>query len=91
MFIRFHMGPVERVLSISSTGSALLNKIAAMPIYGKTLNFFSRTKSFEAETWYIASETQGLPSCLNDDPRLTFGLFTTRSNLNRYAFVRGKY
>ena len=37
------MGPsVEKVLPICSTGSAPLNKMAAMPIYGKI--FFSRTK-----------------------------------------------
>ena len=37
-FIRFHMGPfVERLLTMWSYGSAPLNKMAAMPIYGKIL------------------------------------------------------
>ena len=44
------MGPsVERMLTICSNGSAPLNKMAAMPIYGKTLkkSLFFRTESFE--------------------------------------------
>ena len=36
IFIRFHIGPsVEGMLTICSNGSALLNKMAAMPVYGK--------------------------------------------------------
>ena len=36
IFIRFHMGPsVERILTIYLNGSAPLNKIDAIPIYGK--------------------------------------------------------
>ena len=31
-------------------------------------------ESFEAASWYTASGTQGLPSCSNDDPRMTFEL-----------------
>ena len=31
-------------------------------------------ESYEAESWYIASGTQGLPNCLNDYRRLTFDL-----------------
>ena len=46
IFNRFHMGPsVERVLTICSNGSALMNKMVAMPIYGKKhLKIFSSTK-----------------------------------------------
>ena len=29
--------------------------------------------------------------CSNDDSRMTFDLFTARSNLHLYAFVWGKY
>ena len=36
IFARFHMGPsVQRVLTICLIGSAPLNKMAAMPFYGK--------------------------------------------------------
>ena len=64
------MGPyVEVVLSICSKGSALLNKMATMPIYSKkkkkkkTLKnlLLLNQESFEAESWYIASGMQGLP------------------------------
>ena len=42
IFTRFHMGPsVERILMIYSNGHGPLIKMAAMPIYGKTLKKFS--------------------------------------------------
>ena len=48
------MGPsVERVLTICLNGSAPLNKLAAMPIYGKTLkHVLLRTQErIEADPW----------------------------------------
>ena len=70
------MGPsVEEVLSICSNGSAPLNKMAAMPIYGKTKKtlkvFFSQT-SFEAESWHWGLKVNQV--CSNDDCTLTFDL-----------------
>ena len=65
IFTRFHMGPsVKRVLPSCSNGSAPSNKMAAMPIYGKTLKnlLLQNQESFGAESWYIASRAQGLPS-----------------------------
>ena len=58
------MGPsVEEVLIICYNGSTPLNKIAAMTIYGKTLqNLLQNQESFEAESWNRALGTQGLPS-----------------------------
>ena len=44
-------------------------------------------ESSKVESWNIASWTQGLQVCSNDDPRLTFDLFTPRSNLHPHAFV----
>ena len=46
VFTRFHIGPsIERMLTVCSNGSAPLNKMAAMPIYGKHLKIsFSRTR-----------------------------------------------
>ena len=58
---RFHMGPsVEGMLTICSNCSAPLNKMAAMPIYGKTLKNLrlQNKESFEAESWYTASGTR---------------------------------
>ena len=50
----------EGILKICSNGSASLNKMASMPIYGKkTLkNLLQNKESFEAESWYIASGSQ---------------------------------
>ena len=46
VFTRFHMGPsVGGMLTICSNSSATLDKMAAMPIYGKHLKiFFASTK-----------------------------------------------
>ena len=64
-----------------------------MPVYGKKhLKIFSRTK--KASRLNLVTEHRGLKVfqvCSNDDPRLTFDLFRTRSNLHPYAFVWGKY
>ena len=47
-----------------------------MTIYGKNLSLFHQNQeSFEAESWFIASGTQGLQIFFpDDDPRLTFDL-----------------
>ena len=46
-------------------------------------------ENFEAESRYIALATLGYLVCLNDGRRLTFDLFTVRSNLRLYTFVWG--
>ena len=50
-------------VTISSNGSTM-NKMATMPIYVKKRlkTILQNQDSFEAESWYIASGTQGLPS-----------------------------
>ena len=51
------MGPfVKRMLTVCSNGSVPLNKVAAMPIYGKTLKNLlpQNSESFEAESLYTA-------------------------------------
>ena len=37
-------------------------------------------KSYDLETWHVASGTQALQSYINDDPGLTLTYFTARSN-----------
>ena len=57
VFTRFHLRPsVEKMLTICSNGSAPLNKMAAMPIYDKTLKnlFLQNYERSEAESWYRA-------------------------------------
>ena len=51
---------------------------------------FQNWISDDFETWYAALglEYYQIPS--NDDPRLTFDLFTDRSNLLPYAFIKEK-
>ena len=45
----------------------------------KTLkNLLQNQKSYDLETWHVASGTPALPSYINDDPVLTY--FTARSN-----------
>ena len=65
IFFKLHVEPsVQGRLKICSNGHGPLTKMAAMPIYGKTLKnlFLQNQESFKAESWYIASWTQGLPS-----------------------------
>ena len=62
-FTRFHMGPpVEGLLIICLNGFALVNKMAAMPIYGKTLKnlLVQNQESFQAESWYLVLVYVGL-------------------------------
>ena len=45
IFTRFHLEPsIKRVLTICSNGSAPLNKMAAMPIYGKNIKNLTYTE-----------------------------------------------
>ena len=48
----------------------------------KTLkNLHQNQESFEAESWYLASVTEGLLSLFSDDHRMTFDIFMTQSDL----------
>ena len=67
------MGPsVKGVSSVcsngsASPGSAQLNKMAVMPIYGKKILknlLLQNQESFEAESCYITIGTQDLPSLI---------------------------
>ena len=51
-------------VEICTNGYGPLIKMAAMPIYGKTLKslLLQNQESFKAESWYIASWTQDLLS-----------------------------
>ena len=89
IFFKLHVEPsIKGGLKIYTNCRGPLSKMAAMPTYGKTLNSLQSQESFEAESWYIASGTQGLPS-LFKWWHLIF--FTARSNLRPNGFVWGKY
>ena len=72
-----------------SNGPGHMTKMAATPIYGKTLKiFFSGTKrpmtlKLGMQHWVL----EYYQICSNDDPGLTLTYFTARSNLVPYAFV----
>ena len=56
-------------------------KMAATPIYGKTLQISSPEPADFHETWYVASGTPAHHSMFNDDPGVTLTYFLARSNL----------
>ena len=75
-----------------SNGPGHMTKTAAMPYMVKTLKkLFSGTK--RPMTLKFCMQHRILDyyqMCSNDDPGMTLTYFTARSNLIRYAFVRGK-
>ena len=99
IFTRFHIGlSVEGVLSICSNGSASVNKMSIVLIYGKIKKkehfktYFSRTK--KASRLNLGIQHRGLKVYQvdsNDDSRLIFDLSMARSNLHSHILVRGKY
>ena len=87
----FHVEPsVKGGLKIYTNCHCTLIKMAAMPIYGKTLEKYSfkNHENFNAKSWYVALGTQ---VCLYDDPSCHLTFFTGRSSLCPYAFLWGKY
>ena len=80
--------PWDGGMKVCSNGPGHMTKMAAMPIYGKNLKIFSRTKRPMTlkpgmQHWLL----EYYQFCLNDDPGLTLTYFTARSNLVPYAFV----
>ena len=73
-------------------GPGHMTNMAARPIYGKNLKnpLLQNQKSYDLETWHVASGTQALQIYINDDPGLTLTYFTARSNLVTCAFEWGK-
>ena len=80
--------PWEGGTNFYINGPGHMTKMAAMPIYGKNLKnlLLQNQKSYDLETWHIASGTQALVY-INGDPGLTLTYFTARSNLVTWAFL----
>ena len=75
-----------------TNGHGPLIKMAAKPIYGKN-NKNLLLQNQESLGLNLGIKHHGLKVyqvCSNDDPRLTFDLFTARSNLRPHAFIWGK-
>ena len=80
---------VEGVLSVCPNGTALLNNMAAMPIYGnKHLNiFFSRNrKAVRLNLGILHPGRKVYQFCSNDDARISFDFFTAWSNFSPSCF-----
>ena len=56
--------PSEGGTKVYINGLGHMNKMAAMPIYGKTLKnlLLQNQKSYDLETWHVALGTQALQS-----------------------------
>ena len=81
----FHMEfPWDRGMKVYLNGPGHITKMAAMPIYDKTLKnlLLKNQKSFDLETSHAVSIT--------DDSGLTMTYFAARSNLIIYTFEWGK-
>ena len=78
--------------NIYTSGHGMLIKMATIPIYGKTAKkIFSRTKKASRLNLGIQqNRLKVYQICSNDEPRLTFDLFTASSSLHPPAFVWGK-
>ena len=92
---KFHMeSPSNRGTKVCSNGPDHMTKMAAMPIYGKTLKnllLLGNEKAHDLESWYAASQVLDYYQiCSNDNTGLTLTYFTARSDLVPYAFVWGK-
>ena len=89
IFTRFHMGPsVERVLIICSNGSAQLNNMAAMPIYGKNTKIPSSPESRKLWGWILIYSI-GDTWSTDFVQMMVVGWLLT--NLCPHTFVWGKY
>ena len=71
-------------------GPGHMTKMAAMPIYGKTLKnlLLQNQKSYDFETWHVASGTQALQSlykCFVD-----LDLFYSKVKFGNLGFSLGK-
>ena len=68
---------------VCSKGHGHMTKVAAMPIYGKSLKnlLLQNQKADNLETWYAASGDRMLPIIF------TLTYFTARSDLLSYAFI----
>ena len=67
---------IEGLLTILLNGFAPLNKIATMSIYGEKKSFFRTKKAFWLNFGLKHQRLKVYKVCSNDDPRMTFHLFT---------------
>ena len=56
----------------------------------KPSKIFSKTKSYDIQTWHEHRGLKLCKVCINNDPGLTLAYFTARANLVAYAFEWGE-
>lgn len=88
---KFHVEPPwDGGTKVCSNDPSHMTKTAAMPIYGKKLKKYSSAEPNWPMSFKLGMlhwKLKYYQVCSNDDPVLTFDLFTERSNLLPYAFV----
>ena len=69
-----------------------MTKMAAMPIYGKNLKnlLLQNQKSYDLETWHVASGTQALQSLYKWLPWVDLDLFYGKVKFGNIGFSIGK-
>ena len=90
---KFHMEPPwDGGTKVYSNGPGLMTKLAAMPIYGKTLkNLILRNQmANDLETWYAASGARVLPNLFKWWPWVDVDLFYGKVKFRPLCFCMGK-
>ena len=82
------LGKGEQKFIYRVNGPGYMTKMAATPIYGKNFEnlLLQSRKSYDLETWHVASGTQAHKVYINGDPGLTLTYFTAMSHLVTYTF-----
>ena len=80
--------PYYKLAKIYAKSYGHMTKMTTTPIYGKKIKnlLLQNQKACDIGTWYVALGMWGLPSCSNDDPKLTLTYLVSRSNLLPNAF-----
>ena len=90
---KFHIKPPwDGVTEGFSIGPGHMTKVAAMPIYGKTIKdiFLWTRKADDLETWYIALSTRVLPSLFKWCPWVDLSVFYGKVKFGPLCLCRGK-
>ena len=84
--------PWEGGTKIYINGPGHMTKMAAMPIYGKTLKslLLQNQKSYDLETWHVALGTQALQSLYKWWPWVDLDLFYGKVKFGSLCFCMGK-
>ena len=78
-------------MKVTTNALCHMTKMAAMPIYGKTVKHLTwNQKAHHLETWYAALVTQVLPGMLKWWPWVDLDLFYSKVKIGPFCFCMGK-